>query len=244
MNWHKRYLQQARWTQNTRDYLFKRARLETAKRVLDVGCGTGALLKDFPAPPSTTIHGLDLNLPTLKQAHAYAPNISAVNAAAEFLPYPEACFDLTFCHYLLLWVKNPAQVLREMARVTRPGGAVLALAEPDYNARIDSPASLQPLGQWQTESLQAQGADPQVGRKLAGAFAEAGIRLVENGVIGGGWRVPTPDETELEWEVLESDLAGKVPEKNIQKMKLLDMQAQQAGIRVLFVPTFYAWGWV
>jgi ubiquinone/menaquinone biosynthesis C-methylase UbiE len=244
MNWHQRYQQQARWTQNTRDYLFKRAGLDTAKKVLEVGCGTGALLEHFPGPSGAALHGLDLSLPTLKQACHNAPGLAAVNAAAETLPYANASFDLTFCHYLLLWSKNPAQILREMARITRPGGAVLALAEPDHAARIDQPAALQRLGQWQTEALQAQGANPQMGRSLAGAFAQAGIRLVENGVIGGGWSVPSPAETELEWEVLQSDLAGKLPSDDLQKMKRLDIQAWQTASRVLFVPTFYAWGWV
>jgi ubiquinone/menaquinone biosynthesis C-methylase UbiE len=242
MNWHVRYRQQARWTQNTRAYLLKRAGVDSAKRVLEVGCGTGALWEHFPLPPGTSAHGLDLDLSPLKQVAVNAPGLSAVNAAGEFLPYPRACFDLVFCHYLLLWVKNPAQILREMARVTRPGGAVLALAEPDHDARIDAPPALQQLGRWQTEALARQGINPRMGRELASAFAEAGITPIENGVIGGGWGAPTTEETELEWAVLEADLAGNVAVGDIRQMKALDMQARQNGLRVLFVPTFYAWG--
>jgi hypothetical protein len=43
-----------------------------------------------------------------------------------------------------------------MARVSR---TVLALAEPDYSGRVDEPAELKSLGEWQTEALQRQGAD-------------------------------------------------------------------------------------
>jgi ubiquinone/menaquinone biosynthesis C-methylase UbiE len=242
MNWHARYQQQARWTQNTRDYLLKRAGLDTAKRILEVGCGTGALWEHFPTPTGAARHALDLSLDSTKQAHANAPSLCAVNAVGEFLPYPDACFDLTFCHYLLLWVRDPALVLREMARVTRAGGAILALAEPDHAARIDHPPELQPLGAWQTAALARQGINPRMGRELAGAFAKAGITLIENGIIGGGWSVPSTAEAELEWVVLEDDLAGSVPAHDIHQMRILDEKARNAGSRVLFVPTFYAWG--
>jgi SAM-dependent methyltransferase len=242
MDWHSRYQQQARWTQNTRSYLFNRAGLATAKRILEVGCGTGALWEDLPIPPGAASHGLDLNLDSVNQARENAPGLCAVHADGGHLPYSSACFDLVFCHYLLLWVKNPVQILREMARVTRPGGALLALAEPDHAARIDHPPALQPLGEWQTVALADQGVNPRMGRELAGVFAEAGIALIENGVIGGGWSVPTAAETELEWGVLQADLTGRVADQDIQKMRMLDGQARLAGSRVLFVPTFYAWG--
>lgn len=242
MDWHARYQQQARWTKNTRDYLFQRTGLASAKRILEVGCGSGALWEDFPVPPGAARHGLDLSLAAVQLASGNAPALRVVNAVGEHLPYPQACFDLVFCHYLLLWVQKPEQVLREMARVTRPGGAILALAEPDHAARIDHPAALRRLGEWQTGALQRQGVNPQMGRELAGVFARAGIRLVENGVIGGGWNAPTPAETEMEWAVLEADLAGQVPADDIQHMKELDAQARRQGSRVLFVPTFYAWG--
>lgn len=242
MNWHARYQQQARWTQNTRDYLFKRAGLDTAKRILEVGCGTGALWEHLNLPAGASAHGLDIDLDSARQARYNAPGLLAVNAAGEHLPYPDACFDLVFCHYLLLWVQKPGQILREMARVTRPGGAVLALAEPDHAARIDYPDVLQALGEWQTTALIGQGVNPRMGRELAGAFAGAGIQPVENGIIGGGWNAPTADETEMEWAVLEADLTGTIPDHDIQKMRAVDAQARLGGLRVLFVPTFYAWG--
>jgi ubiquinone/menaquinone biosynthesis C-methylase UbiE len=44
MNWHNRFLQQAGWTRDLRTYLFAQAGIERARRVLEVGCGTGAVL--------------------------------------------------------------------------------------------------------------------------------------------------------------------------------------------------------
>jgi len=159
------------------------------------------------------------------------------------LPYPPAIFDITFCHFLLLWVHDPLQALREMARVTRAGGHVIALAEPDYETRLDKPDELAPLGRWQTESLQRQGADLGLGARLADLFRQAGISLIETGSLNeGGERPPAPGERELEWAVLDADLAGFVPAQEIQRMKLLDEQAWERGERVLCVPTYFAWG--
>lgn len=244
MNWHTRYQQQARWTGNLRAYLFEKVGLAAAGQILELGCGTGALLESLPVKAGAAVHGADWNLASVMEACLHAPGVSLLCADGHCLPYPHSTFDLTFCHYLLLWVKNPAQVLAEMRRVTRPGGAVLALAEPDYGGRIDYPPALETLGRLQAESLRTQGADPQMGRKLAGLFAGAGLRQVETGILGSEWRISLPPTDNLEWEVLQSDLAGNLPAQDIEKMRELDEEAWQTGQRVLFVPTFFAWGQV
>jgi SAM-dependent methyltransferase len=159
------------------------------------------------------------------------------------LPYPDDCFEITYCHYLLLWVADPQKALAEMKRITRPGGNVLALAEPDYRARVDEPTELAVLGRWQTESLRMQGADPSLGGRLAEYFYQAGIELVETGAIQSqGDEAPTSVEWELEWAVLENDLVGHVPAEEIQRLKELDEGARVRGERILHVPTFFAWG--
>ncbi len=243
MDWHARYTQQAQWTASLREYLFQKAGLTAADHILDAGCGTGALLRELPGKTGAAVHGLDLSLPSVKQALVHAPGCFPINADAHFLPYPRGFFDLAFCHFLLLWVADPLAVVAEMKRVTRPGGAVLALAEPDYGGRIDFPIELADLGRWQAGSLREQGADPNMGRQLAGIFARAGLNAVETGVLGGMWAdPPAPGERQMEWDVLEADLTGKVPPHDIQKMKKLDDLAWQRRERVLYVPTFYAWG--
>jgi SAM-dependent methyltransferase len=240
MNWHDRYALQARWTRDLRAYLFEKAGLKTARRTLEVGCGTGALLSEITSPAS--LHGLDFDRPRLSEAQIHAPGawLTAGNALA--LPYPDFAFDITFCHFLLLWVRDPSQAVREMARVTRPGGHVLALAEPDHSQRVDLPASLAPLGRWQAEALRGQGADPSFGARLADTFAQAGIEIIETGTIERSEHEAARGERDNEWAVLEADLAGSVAGEDIQKMKLLDEQAWTRGERVLFVPTYFVWG--
>ncbi len=246
MDWHARFSQQADWTRELRTYAFDKVNLAGARRILEVGCGTGALLADLPTPVgpnSLSLHGLDLEPARLLEARLHAPGAALVGGDAQSLPYPAGSFDITLCHFLLLWVPHPLQALCEMKRVTRSGGYILALAEPDYSRRVDQPKELIPLGRWQAESLRRQGADPDIGRRLANLFAEAGIKVIETGSLHGrGTHPPRSDEWELEWAVLEADLTGFVPARKLQRMKKFDEEAWQRGERVLYVPTHYAWG--
>jgi SAM-dependent methyltransferase len=241
MDWHKRYVQQAAWTKDLRSYLFGQAGLETADMVLEVGCGTGAILADLNTPAA--VHGIDLERTCLIEAHLHAPQAVLACGDAISLPFASGTFDISFCHFLLLWVGDPLQALCEMKRVTHPGGSILALAEPDYNHRVDKPEALAPLGRWQAESLQRQGADPGLGKQLALLFHQAGIPLVETGSFHTeATHPPSPGDQDLEWAVLEADLAGRVPAEDILRLKNLDEQAWERGERVLNVPTFWAFG--
>jgi ubiquinone/menaquinone biosynthesis C-methylase UbiE len=240
MDWHTRYTQQAAWTRDLRNYLFEKAGLSKAARVLEVGCGTGAILSDLST--LATLHGVDIDPAALTQCSVHVPNARLIRADALALPHKDECFDITYCHFLLLWVKDPSQALIEMKRVTRSGGQILAFAEPDYTNRIDEPKELEELGRWQTESLRRQGADPSFGSRLAESFDQVGISLLEAGPIQGRELMRDDNEREAEWAVIESDLEGFVAKAAIQKMKALDEKAWNSGERVLQVPVYFAAG--
>ncbi len=238
--WHHWFTTQARWTRPARHWLYHQARIEQARCVLEVGCGSGVIAAEVAGLSPASVIGLDLDADMLRLA---APEVPCVQGDAHALPFPDGTFDVTLCHYLLLWVDDPAWAVREMARVTRPGGFVLACAEPDYGGRVDYPPELVPLGRWQEEALRRQGADPRIGRRLGELFGAAGLRTTV-GVMAGSWTLPAPPDADLaaEWEMRRYDLAGLVPAEELARLEQVDRQALAAGRRLLFVPTFYALG--
>jgi len=240
MNWHSRYTQQAKWTRDLRDYLFNKIQLNQTHRVLEVGCGTGAILYEIPKP--TSYHGLDIDPTALVQCQIHVPSASLIRGTALHLPYSDNSFDVVYCHFLLLWVSDPLHAVLEMKRVTKTGGNIIAFAEPDYSKRVDKPEELIQLGKWQTESLRRQGADPGFGARLAESFFQAGIEIIETGIFQSAESEASLEDWEMEWAVIESDLAGYVPDADIQKMKVVDKAARKRGERILHVPTHFAWG--
>lgn len=242
-DWHRRYTQQAGWTQSLRRYLYDLCNLAKAHSVLEVGCGTGVILQDFLAyAKSLQSVGIDIEVEKTRFAAGISPHAHLAVANALSLPFTSDAFDITLCHFFLMWVDALA-VLMEMKRVTAPGGILLALAEPDYGGRIDYPEPLTELGQWQAQALREQGADPLIGRKLRALFSEVGLQSIQSGVLGGHWQDPPPgEELDLEWTVLRSDVHHHVDDGHLNFLEEQDRQAWKEGTRVLFVPTFYALG--
>lgn len=244
MSWHGRYLHQAGWTRELRFYLLAKSGWEQARRVLEIGCGTGAILSSLP-PGKAQVHALDLDRVSLAECHDHARSAHLTCGNALALPYARGAFDITFCHFLLMWVSDPLRALQEMKRVTGHPGYVIAFAEPDYGGREDRPAALAWLGQRQNEALRRQGAALRLGVELAGLFQRAGISIKETGAIR---RSESPgltgEDWESEWQALEADLAGTISPDEWNGIRRLDREAIAAGQRVIQVPTYFVWGQV
>lgn len=241
--WHTWFLRQAEWTRPTRLWLYRQAGLGEARRVLEVGCGTGVIAGEVARLTSASVVGLDIDAGMLGVAQRYTSQVALVQGDARSLPFGEGAFDLVLCHYLLLWLKEPAQAITEMARVVRAGGFVLACAEPDYGGRIDHPPELASLGRLQAEALRREGAEPQMGRRLGELFVAAGLRTTV-GVMAGRWELPAAPDADFsaEWAMRRRDLFPYLPSEELDRLEEIDRKALRAGRRLLFVPTFYAFG--
>jgi ubiquinone/menaquinone biosynthesis C-methylase UbiE len=244
--WHQRYLQQARWTQNLRNYIYNLIGIQRANKILDVGCGTGVLENELNNLTPAHVFGLDIDFNPLHMAQEYAPKSSYNVGDCLSLPYRNEEFDITICHFLLLWVCDVPKAISEMIRVTRLKGFVLALAEPDYGGRIDYPAELSQIRNWQINSLKQQGANPLLGRELRSLFSQAGLENLEIGVLGGQWKDnETAQDMDLEWDVVKSDLNQNIEFINqADQLQSIEIASRKAHHRILFVPTFYAFGMV
>lgn len=242
-DWHNRYLQQARWTSELRQHLFNRCGVGSEDKILEVGSGTGAILEQLAAEKHPLLTGIDIDRTALSFTKQQNQQFNLVQADGHQLPFSSNTYNISLAHYLLLWVQKPEQILREMRRVTCSGGCLIALAEPDHLARIDYPTPLDELGRLQTRALQEQGADIAIGRKIQALFTRTGLLKVETGILGGQWTTETLKRTdETEWMALHADLSQQLPEDTLSHYKKEDQQARKAGQRILFIPTFYAFG--
>jgi len=154
----EQFARQAAWTRAVRSQLYRRVNLLRARRVLDVGCGSGVVTEELAARTRGQVIAIDVDAAMIAAARARGGRAVYQEGDACRLPFPDGHFDVVVCHFLLMWVDDPARAVCEMARVTRPGGAVLVCGEPDYGGRVDWPDL--PIGQWQAAALQRQGADP------------------------------------------------------------------------------------
>jgi ubiquinone/menaquinone biosynthesis C-methylase UbiE len=101
------------------------AGVERGMRALDVGCGTGALtavLADQLGADRVT--GVDPSRAFVDACRARVTGVEVVLAAAERLPFGDATFDAVLSQLVVNFMRDPVRGVREMARVTRPGGTV------------------------------------------------------------------------------------------------------------------------
>ncbi len=102
---------------------------EAASRVLEVGIGDGENLAFLAGDRS--IYGLDLARRPLEACALRFPTTRGrlVLAEAEAIPFPDASFDACFTVGGFNYFRDPAAAVREMRRVTRPGGVVVVADE-------------------------------------------------------------------------------------------------------------------
>jgi len=238
-----RFLIQAQWTRALRLYFFELLNIQQMGKILDMGCGTGALLPDLQSLSPADIFGSDILEEHLLVARQACPDCHLNSADVHHLPYPDNIYDLVLSHYFLMWVENPTKAVEEMIRITKPGGYIVAFAEPDYGGRIDFPPEFNAMKDYQISGLLKAGADPRMGRKLQSLFLESGLVDIQTGVYEGRWeQKPSREEIESEWQVLMEDLTGLLSPVELGALKIDELAAWENGSRLIYVPTFYSWG--
>jgi len=96
----------------------------TPLRVLDAGCGTGALLDHLERWPDVEVYGLDFS----GQALAYTRqrgHCRLVQGDLTCLPFPDGTFDVITALDVVEHIREDEGALREVNRVLRPGGVFL-----------------------------------------------------------------------------------------------------------------------
>ena len=241
--WHSRYVLQALWTAKLRQFLLNQVNARPGEQILEVGSGTGALFPDFESRGLRVV-GLDYKPKRCQYSLPYNSRRTVICGNAYDIPAADHSFDLSVCHYLLLWLKEPERALAEMARVTKQGRHIIAFAEPDYQSRIDYPEIFQKIGEVQNRSLEFQGVDLSIGRRMGAMFRSLGLKDVNVGLLAGEWKEPSPQVFDAEWDIIAYDLGGLAPVDEILAFKAQARETWLSGQACVFIPTFYAYGMV
>jgi SAM-dependent methyltransferase len=241
-DWNQQFEHQAKWTRPLREYLSMQLGIGQNSRVLEVGCGTGAILRETRQISLTEPVGIDKDFRRLCAAKKVMASQLLATSDASALPFAGAAFDFVLSHYFWLWIKRPQEVLNSIWRVLKPGGKLVCFAEPDYGARVEYPPVFFFLGKLQTWSLQRQGAISKIGRRLPEMLASGGFTHIQFGLSGFQKQLDSVAETEFasEWEMLQYDLQKIVPRWVFKSLKESDLRLRNSGRRVSWIPTFYA----
>lgn len=116
-----------RWSRQLAPQLAELAGVRTGFRVLDVGCGPGALTTELASRLGpAAVAAVDPSASFVAAARARNPEVDVRQAAAERLPFPDGMFDAALAQLVVHFMVDPVAGLADMARVTRPGGVVAA----------------------------------------------------------------------------------------------------------------------
>jgi SAM-dependent methyltransferase len=115
------------WSQHLSAPFADFAGIRPGMRVLDVGCGPGSLTAELVQRlGADEVAAVDPSEPFVEAARRRYPGVDVQRAPAESLPYPDDAFDAALAQLVVHFMADPVAGLREMARVTRPGGVVAA----------------------------------------------------------------------------------------------------------------------
>ncbi|MFP4496883.1 MAG: class I SAM-dependent methyltransferase [Vulcanimicrobiota bacterium] len=237
--WEMHLSRQFYWTRKLREMLYDKVNLKDRKRILDAGCGIGLISKEMHEISGGEVHGIDFNSKILEVAEKKFPEGNFQQGSIEDIPFEDNFFDVAFCHFVLMWVKNPYKAIGELKRVTRPGGWIVCAAEPDYGGKIDYPDDYGGVNA-SIRALQSEGADPFFGRVLKATFSENDLKP-EMGVHADLWDDETmKKEFEHVWEFSAKTAKGNMMKNWVNTIKQRDKEAIEKGQRVTLLPLF--WG--
>ena len=182
---HESVLKSHTWrtVENSAAYLV--SKLRPGATLLDIGSGPGTITMDFAErlAPGAVV-GVDAAADVVEKARADAAPLGLTNLSFETgdayaLRFADDTFDVTHAHQVLQHVGDPVAMLREMRRVTVPGGSVAA-RDVDYEGVIISP-EMPELQDWLALYLQVHrgvSGEPAAGRHLKKWARDAGFEQV------------------------------------------------------------------
>lgn len=224
----------ARTIANSAAYL--EPHLKPGLALLDVGCGPGSITAEFGERlgESGSVTGIDASESVIELAQQtyshHRPRVEFAVMDLYRLEVADNSFDIVHAHQVLQHVSDPVACLREMRRVTKPGG-IVAVRDADYAGMHWAPEN-PGLEHWlevYRKVARANDAEPDAGRVLVKWAREAGLAEVEASV--DSWLFA--DEDRRRWwgstwarRVTESSLADQALELGLATEQELQAMAE------------------
>ena len=199
--------------------------------IVDVGCGTGELSLEL-ASAVGRLTGVDADPGDIAQARAAAGSMRDVQflvGDAYALPLPDRSADAAFGHSVLEALDRPADALKEMRRVLKPGG-VIGVASVEYGGLVLGGPHVQLVRHFYEIREQLwleEGADPYLGRRLRGlllgqgfARVEASTRAISYGTAGTvrEFGLGRADDCRDDWYVESAQRLGLATRQELARM--------------------------
>ncbi|KAI9714842.1 MAG: hypothetical protein M1820_000131 [Bogoriella megaspora] len=216
--------------------------IQPTSNILDIGCGPGTITCDLASlAPQGTITGLDTSPSIITSAQDLATSRGLSNTVfrtgdANSLPFSDSTFDIVFAHQVLQHVGDPVGVLREMRRVTKPGGLVAA-RDADYKtfAWYPEPPALQKWGDLYQKVALTNGGQPNAGRRMHVWAREAGFGVEDTVKCGFDASWTYYGEAARDWgeswseRCVSSDFARSALERGLATKEDLEEISQAYG---------------
>ena len=180
---HERLIRQAARLAPLTERLFREAGIAPGQRVLDLGSGVGdvVMLVARLVGDSGEVVGIERDPRSLDRARARVAeaglnNVSFIQSDVSQITASER-FDAAVGRFILMWLPDPASVLRQLSLLVRPGG-VVAFQEPSWAPvfAISTHLTLwSAAASLMCETMRRSGANPEMGLALYGIFQEVGL---------------------------------------------------------------------
>ncbi len=245
-----RLINRVKWP--TTERLLSTAGLRAGMRVLDLGCGGGAVALKMATLVGTEgeVVGIDLDPSILRLAQQEADSsklpVTFRHLGAEELD-EVAAYDFAYARYLLSHLRHPERALEAMVQALRPGG-LLAVEDVFFPGHVCYPlnAAFDRYLQLYQAVVHAKGADPEIGPRLMGMALDAGLSDVQVELIipifreGEGKQVAQVTMEHIREAVVGTELATSTEvDAVVTDLKAL---ADDDRTMISIEPTFQVWG--